>query len=193
MNTSDRIFIGISVSFWQLVSLGVFGYALAFLFWPKDVNKLFMEPLPENVVRFIGTTLLFVDAGFNQMIEGYNLGNPFLRQMAFFSSMVQYVLAGAAGLTVVTLQPSIFITEQRVAFQVLYSLFIAALLIRLCGGCRRRPRNNQLPTTQLQSVRVYRIQQKNDRLQRTVQQQQPIQPLQQQRSSRTIKDIKNGR
>lgn len=182
MSTSDRIFIGISVSFWQLVSLGVFGYALAFLFWPKDVNKLFMEPLPENVVRFIGTTLLFVDAGFNQMIEGSNLGNPFLRQMAFVSSMIQYVLAGSAGLTVVTLRPSIFITEQRIAFQVLYSLFIAALLVRLCGGCRRiRPQNNQLSTTQLQSVRVYQVQQKN------------VQPLQQQRSGRTIKDIKNGR
>ena len=187
MSKSDRIFIGISVSFWQFVSLGVFGYALAFLFWPKDVNKLFMEPLPENVVRFIGTTLLFVDAGFNQMIEGSSLGNPFLRQMALVSSMVQYVLAGAAGLTVVTLQPSIFIREQRIAFQVLYSLFIAALLFRLCGGCCRRPRNNQLPTTQLQSLRVYQVQQKN------VPQQLPTQPLQQQRSGRTIKDIKNGR
>jgi hypothetical protein len=180
MSTSGRIFIGISVTFWQLVSLGVFGYALAFLFWPTDVNKLFTVPLPENVVRFIGTTLLFVDAGLNQMVEGSNTSRPNVRQMAFVSSMIQYVLAGAAGLTVVTLQPSVFIREQRIAFQVIYSLFIAALLMRLFSGCFYVRRVRYLPPSQLQSVRVYQV--KTEKR------------LQSQRSSgRTIKDIKNGR
>tara|TARA_B100001989_G_C24548139_1_gene472385 strand:- start:1304 stop:1861 length:558 start_codon:yes stop_codon:yes gene_type:complete len=185
MSTVGRIFIGISVSFWQLVSLGVFGYALAFLFWPTDVNKLFTVPLPENAVRFIGTTLLFVDAGLNQMVEGSMPSRPIVRQMAFVSSMVQYVLAGAAGLTVVTLQPSLFIREQRIAFQTIYSLFIAALLTRLCRGCVYMNRYRYSPSTQLQSVKIYQV--------KTT---QPVQPpiVQNQRSSgRTIKDIKNGR
>jgi len=185
MSTSGRIFIGISVTFWQLVSVGVFGYALAFLFWPTDVNKLFTVALPENVVRFIGSTLLFVDAGLNQMIEASNMSRPIVKQMAFVSSMVQYVIAGAAGLTVVTLQPSMFIREQRIAFQVIYSLFIAALLIRLYGRCFRVSRVYYPPTTHLQSVKVYKV--------KTVKATQP-QPVQIQRSSgRNIKDIKNGR
>lgn len=186
MSTSGRIFIGISVTFWQLVSVGVFGYALAFLFWPTDVNKLFTVALPENVVRFIGSTLLFVDAGLNQMIEASNMSRPIVRQMAFVSSMVQYVIAGAAGLTVVTLQPSMFIREQRIAFQVIYSLFIAALLIRLYGRCFRVGRVYYTqPTTHLQSVKVYNV--------KTVNATQP-QTVQIQRSSgRKIKDIKNGR
>lgn len=182
MNNTNIVFIGISVSFWQLVSLSVFGYAIAFLFWPKDVNKLFTESLPENVVRFIGVTLLFVDAGFNQMIENFNTTRPIVRQMAYISSMIQYVCAGVAGLVVVTLKPSIFIKEQRITFQVLFSLFIATLVFRVCGGIyivnRRNPR---LSTTQLQTVRVYKVQQ------------QPVHSQGSQFSNKTIKSIKNGR
>ena len=143
MSTIGRIVLGVTVMFWQFVSLGVSGYALAFLFWPTDVNKLFTVSLPENVVRFIGTTLLFVDAGLNQMIEGSNPSRPLVRQMAFLSSMLQYILAGIAGLVVVTLQPSMFIREQRIAFQTIYSLFISALLIRLYGGFFRIKRTKK--------------------------------------------------
>ena len=172
------VFVGISITFWQLVSATFAGYALAFIFWPTDMNKLFTTPLPENAVRLIGTTLLFVDAGINQMVEKTNTSYLLVRQMAYISSMVQYILAASAGLTIVSLEPSVFIREQRIAFQVIYSFFIAVLLLRVFTGCvlavqYTKPRP-------LETVKVYQV---------STLKQFPVQ----RGHSRTIREMKSGR
>lgn len=136
MTIVGRCSVGVSILFWQLVSLGVFAYALAFLFWPTDANKLFATALPENVVRFMGSQFLLADAGINQMVEsssGYT--RPLVKRAAFASTIVLYILAGVTGLVVVSLETPIFIEAQTLAFQILYSLFLGALLLGFCGVC----------------------------------------------------------
>lgn len=136
MTLVARCSVGVSILFWQLVSLGVFAYALAFLFWPMHANNLFATALPENVVRFMGAQFLLADAGINQMVES-SAGStrPLVKRAAFASTILLYILAGASGLVVVSLETKVFIDEQTLAFQILYSLFLGALLLGFCGVC----------------------------------------------------------
>lgn len=136
MTIVGRCSVGVSILFWQLVSLGVLAYALAFLFWPSDANKLFVTPLPENVVRFMGSTFLLADAGLNQMVESSSRSTrPMVKRAAFASTVFLYILAGVSGLVVVSLDTKVFIHEQTLAFQIMYSLFLGALLLGFCGVC----------------------------------------------------------
>lgn len=128
--------IGVSILFWQLVSFGVFGYAIAFIFWPSDAVKLFVTPLPENVVRFIGTQFLLADAGLNQMVESSSgTTRPLVKRFAFASTILLYILAGVSGVVIVSLDTPVFIEHQTLAFQIMYGLFLGALTLGFCGVC----------------------------------------------------------
>ena len=131
-----RCTVGVTVLFWQLVSLGVFGYATAFLFWPTEVSALFVAEHPVNTIRFMGVLLLLADAGLNQMVESTS-GNtvPLIKRTALTSTILLYILAGSAGVVVVSLDDPVFIEEQTIAFQVLFSLFLGALSLGFFGVC----------------------------------------------------------
>jgi hypothetical protein len=149
-----RCTVGVTVVFWQLVSLGVFAYAMAFLFWPTEVNTLFVTEHPVNTIRFMGVLFLLADAGLNQMVEtSSGTTSPLIKRTAFTSTILFYILAGSAGIVVTSLDDKIFSDEQTLAFQILFSLFVGALslgLLGVCGGfCSIR---SSMSTNQLETI-----------------------------------------
>jgi hypothetical protein len=137
MTIAGKCSIAVSILFWQIVSFGVFGYAFAFLFYPHRVIELFERPLPENVIRYIGSLFLLADAGLNQMVESSTFTTGvFVKRIAFTTTVFLYILAGTSGLVVVSLNnPSVFKETQTLVFQILYSLFIGFLSLNLLGVC----------------------------------------------------------
>lgn len=137
MTLVGRCTFGVTILFWQLVSLGVFGYAMAFLFWPEEANKLFAVPQTNlNIVRYFGALFLFADAGVNQVAQfASGSSRPKMQKMAFMSTLLLYIMSGAAGLVIVTLEDAIFSKHQTFAFQIMYSLFLGALSLGLLGSC----------------------------------------------------------
>tara|TARA_B100000482_G_scaffold115318_1_gene83257 strand:+ start:253 stop:789 length:537 start_codon:yes stop_codon:yes gene_type:complete len=135
MTLVRRCTIALPVLFWQLVNLSVFGYACAFLFWPDDTSKLFLVAPDKELIRFLGVQYLLVAAGCNQMVATVVGGSSAVQKSAFATSMFEYLLAGIAGVVVLSMKEEPFIEEQRYAFIVLYSLFVAALFTGLCCNC----------------------------------------------------------
>ena len=86
----------------------------------------------KELVRFLGVQYLLVAAGCNQMLSSVVGGSPAVQKSAFATSLFEYLLAGVAGVTVLSMEEAPFIQEQRYAFIVLYSLFVASLFIGLC-------------------------------------------------------------
>lgn len=130
-----RCTIALPVLFWQLVNLSVFGYALAFLFWPTDASKLFLVAPNTELVRFLGVQFLLVSAGANQMLAYRVGGSPALQRSSFATSLFEYLLGGIAGIVVLAMNAEPFIEAQRIAFIVMFSLFTAAIFLGFCCNC----------------------------------------------------------
>jgi hypothetical protein len=70
------------------------------------------------------------------MVEAVSTSSrPIIKRTAFASTILLYILAGTSGLVSVSLKPHVFISEQRLAFQILYSIFLGCLSIGFCGVC----------------------------------------------------------
>lgn len=136
MTIVGKCSIGVTILFWQLVSLSVFAYSMAFLFWPEEANKLFMTALPVNTVRWIGSLYLFADAGLNQMVmSSSGTARPMLMRAAFASTILLYILSGVSGLVVVSLDDPVFTESQTMLLQILYISFLSALVLGFGGVC----------------------------------------------------------
>ena len=129
--------IGVSIIFWQVFSLSALAYSVAFIFYPTDANKIFVTPLPENVVRYLGTMFLFAGAAVNHLAE-VTLG--MFKLFASVSTILFYMLALVGGLVVISLDSSIFLEMSTIVMQVLYGIMIAGFtlpVLSLCiGYCR---------------------------------------------------------
>lgn len=134
MTMVERCSVGVSLLFWQLVCIGVFGYSILFLFSPSNANKLFATPVAENVIRLMGAQLLLANAGLNAMMACMMKSSS--KKTVFNFSILLYILSGISGLVIVSFDTKIYIHSQTVAFQILYSLFIAALVLGSLGTCR---------------------------------------------------------
>ena len=135
MTLVRRCPLALPVLFWQLVNLSVFGYSLAFLFWPTDSAKLFLVAPDTDLVRFIGVQYLLVSAGANQMLA-YRLGGSSTLQMsAYATSLFEYLLGGIAGTVLLSMNTAPFVEMQRFAFLILFALFTAAIFLGLCFNC----------------------------------------------------------
>lgn len=130
-----RCTIALPVLFWQLVNLSVFGYAIAFLFFPTDASKLFLVAPDTELVRFLGVQFLLTSAGANQMLAYRVGGSAALQRSSFATSLFEYLLGGIAGVVVLTMKTEPFIEPQRIAFIVLFSLFTAAIFLGFCCNC----------------------------------------------------------
>lgn len=155
MTIVGKCSFGVTILFWQLVSLSVFAYSMAFLFWPEEANKLFVTALPVNTVRYIGSLYLFANAGLNQMVESSSgTERPMVKRMAFTSTILLYILSGASGLTVISLEDPVFTESQTMLLQVLYILFLSALVMGFCGICGGFCRVQTGAALDLESVEV---------------------------------------
>ena len=130
-----RCTIALPVLFWQLVNLSVFGYAIAFLFFPTDASKLFLVAPDTELVRFLGVQYLLVAAGANQMLAYRVGGSSALQRSSFATSLFEYLLGGIAGIVVLTMETGPFIEHQRLALIILFSLFTAAIFLGFCCNC----------------------------------------------------------
>ena len=130
-----RCTIALPVLFWQLVNLSVFGYAIAFLFFPTDASKLFLVAPDIELVRFLGVQYLLVSAGANQMLAYRVGGSSALQKSSYATSLFEYLLGGIAGIVVLTMKTEPFIEWQRIVFIVLFSLFTAAIFLGFCFNC----------------------------------------------------------
>jgi len=160
MTLVRRCTIALPVLFWQLVNLSVFGYACAFLFFPDDTSKLFLVTPDKELIRFLGVQYLLVAAGCNQMVATVVGGSPAVQKSAYATSMFEYLLAGIAGVVVLSFEEEPFIQEQRYAFIVLYSLFVAALFTGLCCNCGAycvlRTKNGNIQTLEADTEPTFR-------------------------------------
>lgn len=132
-----RCAYSLPIVFWQLVNWAVLGYSLAFLFWPDVSMDLFVDnALNEATLRYTGVLLVLVTAGMNQMLSKVTGGSEMFLRSSFAFSMLLYVLGSVAGVVVLMQYgDEIFIEEQRVAFLVLFSLFLGGVFIGFCGTC----------------------------------------------------------
>lgn len=131
----QRTWTASAVLFWQLVNLGVLGYSCAFLFYPEDVNQLFVTPPSTDIIRFMGVLYLLSVGGFNQMIVSVMGGSTLIKRTSFATSLIFYILGGTAGIVVLTLFDGIFIEEQRLAFLILFGLFLGGVTLGLLVTC----------------------------------------------------------
>lgn len=152
-----------AILFWQVVNLAVFGYSLAFLFFPTDANKIFTVSQSTAEIRWQGVLYLLSAAGLNQMISGYVIDAAMTKRCIYSMSCLLYILAGSAGIVVLVLHQDLFIHEQYIAFLVLFSLFTLAILLGFLylsfgmAHCKRATAEitavvTELPVTQKRSV-----------------------------------------
>ena len=135
MTLMQRCTTILPIMFWQVVNLAVFAYAIAFYFYPDDVNKLYVNAQETDSLKFTGVLLALTSGGLNQMVACNMKGSERLSRFAFLSSLLIYILASVAGIYMLSME-TVFIEEQRYLFLVLFSLFIAGILVGVIGSCR---------------------------------------------------------
>tara|TARA_B110000008_G_scaffold257327_1_gene275418 strand:- start:3632 stop:4165 length:534 start_codon:yes stop_codon:yes gene_type:complete len=148
MTIVQRCSIALPTLFWQLVNLSVFGYGVAFLFYPDDASKLFLSAPNTELVRFMGVQYLLIAAGTNAMMASGSLLSALFQRSSFVISYVEFLLAGIAGIVVLSMEEAPFIKEQRYVFLGLFIAFTSVLALALfCNvgafcycttGCLRR-------------------------------------------------------
>lgn len=153
MSLMTKCSVGLTVAFWQLVTLSVFAYGVGFMFWPVEANDLFLIKQSTSTVRFMGVLFLLSAAGLNQMVYcSSNNESSMMSRMAFSWTIVLYLCASAGGIVVTNLDEQLFIDEQNMAFLILFSLFAGALLIGFVGTLSKFCKFKTKASVQLEAV-----------------------------------------
>lgn len=151
MTLVKRCTLVLPIIFWQIVTLAVFGTGLAFLFWPDDVDTLFVTSQSTSLLRYMGVLFMLSAAGFNQVTVDSTETGLFMRKSTFVVTLLMYMLASVAGIVVLTnsdvevlantssnstdTDGPLFIEEYRFTLYILYGLFLGGLAVALLGTC----------------------------------------------------------